>query len=89
VLTFISLYFVQYTQFAFSFSDILNGLQFNLSDEVVAVAIGAFGITGVASDEIIAYNYWCLEKGYAAYTVREIIPMPGKHARMVGLTPCT
>ena len=67
VLTFISLYFVQYTPFAFSFSDILNGLRFNLSDEVVAVAIGAFGITGVASDEIIAYNYWCLEKGYAAY----------------------
>ena len=62
-----SLYFVQYTPFAFSFSDILNGLQFNLSDEVMAVAIGAFGITGVASDEIIAYNYWCLEKGYAAY----------------------
>ena len=67
VLTFTSLYFVQYTSFAFSFSDILYGLRFNLSDEVVAVAIGAFGITGVASDEIIAYNYWCLEKGYAAY----------------------
>jgi manganese transport protein len=33
----------------------------------VGVAIGAFGITGVASDEIIAYNYWCIEKGYAAY----------------------
>ena len=67
VLTFTSLYFVQYTSFAFSFSDILYGLRFNLSNEVVAVAIGAFGITGVASDEIIAYNYWCLEKGYAAY----------------------
>jgi manganese transport protein len=67
VLTFTSLYFVQYTSFAFSFSDILYGLRFNLSNDVVAVAIGAFGITGVASDEIIAYNYWCLEKGYAAY----------------------
>ena len=67
VLTFISLYFVQYTPFAFSFSEILNGFQFNLSDEVIGVAIGAFGITGVASDEIIAYNYWCIEKGYAAY----------------------
>ena len=67
VLTFTSLYFVQYTSFAFSFSDVLYGLRFNLSNEVVAVAIGAFGITGVASDEIIAYNYWCLEKGYAAY----------------------
>jgi Mn2+/Fe2+ NRAMP family transporter len=37
---------------------------------MVAVAIGAFGITGVGGDEIIHYNYWCLEKGYAAYTGR-------------------
>lgn len=66
--TLTSLYFVQYTEFAFSIRDILQGLQLNLSPEVVGVAIGAFGITGVASDEIIAYNYWCLEKGYAAYT---------------------
>ncbi len=32
------------------------------------MAIGAFGITGVASDEIIAYTYWCQEKGYATFT---------------------
>ncbi len=68
ILTMTSLYFVRYTPFAFSLSDVFNGLQFNLSGEIVGVAIGAFGITGVASDEIIAYNYWCLEKGYAAYT---------------------
>lgn len=67
VLTMTSLYFVQYTEFAFSINDILQKLRFNLSGEIVGVAIGAFGITGVASDEIIAYNYWCLEKGYAAY----------------------
>jgi len=29
---------------------------------------GAFGITGVGGDEIMAYNYWLIEKGYAAYT---------------------
>jgi Mn2+/Fe2+ NRAMP family transporter len=68
ILTLTSLYFVRYTPYAFSLADILQGLKFNLSPEVVGVAIGAFGITGVASDEIIAYNYWCLEKGYAAYT---------------------
>lgn len=62
VLTITSLYFVQYTSFAFNFSDVLSGLQFRLSTEVIGVAIGAFGITGVASDEIIAYNYWCLER---------------------------
>jgi manganese transport protein len=67
ILTLTSLYFVQYTPFAFTISDVFKGIQFNLSGDVIAVAIGAFGITGVASDEIIAYNYWCLEKGYAAY----------------------
>ena len=24
--------------------------------------------TGVGGDEIMFYNYWCLEKGYAAFT---------------------
>lgn len=57
-----------YTPYAFTFSDVLSGLRFDLPSEVIFVAIGAFGITGVASDEIIAYTYWCQEKGYAAYT---------------------
>jgi len=47
--------------------DVINGFRFRLTGEEIAIAIGAFGITGVASDEIIAYNYWCLEKGYASY----------------------
>jgi len=62
-----SLVSVQYTEFAFSFGDMINGFRFRLTGEEIAIAIGAFGITGVASDEIIAYNYWCLEKGYAKY----------------------
>jgi manganese transport protein len=56
-----------FTPFAFSASDVLSGLSFDLPQEVLFVAIGAFGITGVASDEIIAYTYWCQEKGYATY----------------------
>ena len=68
VLTLTSLLSLRFTPFAFSLSDVLEGLRFNLSSEIVGIAIGAFGITGVASDEIIAYNYWCLEKGYASYT---------------------
>ena len=28
--------------------------------------IGAFGLTGVGGDEIMAYNYWLIEKGYAS-----------------------
>ncbi len=68
MLTITSLFSVQFTVYRFSLHDVFSGLTFNLSGEVVAIAIGAFGITGVASDEIIAYNYWCIEKGYAAYT---------------------
>lgn len=68
ILTITSLFSLRYTVYSFSFSDIIDGLRFNLSGEIVGIAIGAFGITGVASDEIIAYNYWCIEKGYAAYT---------------------
>ena len=67
VLTITSLVAVSFTPFSFTMQDLLNGLQFNLPSELVIIAIGAFGITGVASDEIIAYNYWCLEKGYATY----------------------
>ena len=68
VLTVTAVFFLNYTPYAITSADLLTGLGFQLPREVVAVAIGAFGITGVASDEIIAYNYWCIEKGYAAYT---------------------
>ena len=68
IFTIVSLIAVFYTPFAFSLSDVLSGLSFSLPQEVLFVAIGAFGITGVASDEIIAYTYWCQEKGYAAFT---------------------
>jgi manganese transport protein len=68
MLTITSVFFLTYTPYAITSADLLSGLGFQLPREFVAVAIGAFGITGVASDEIIAYNYWCIEKGYAAYT---------------------
>jgi hypothetical protein len=68
VFTLISLVSVLFTSFSFHLSDILGGMTFQLPSSYIIYAIGAFGITGVASDEIIAYNYWCIEKGYAAYT---------------------
>jgi Mn2+/Fe2+ NRAMP family transporter len=68
VLTLASVFSLGLTPYAISWSDIASGLRLALPPEVVGVAIGAFGITGVASDEIIAYNYWCIEKGYAAFT---------------------
>jgi manganese transport protein len=68
VFTILAVYALVYTPYRFSFADVVSSQSFTLSAPVISVAIGAFGITGVASDEIIAYNYWCREKGYAAYT---------------------
>lgn len=68
IFTVASLIGLFFTPFGFSWEEVKTGLTFELPREVLFVAIGAFGITGVASDEIIAYTYWCQEKGYAAYT---------------------
>ncbi len=68
VSTIVAVFMLQFTAFSISWADISEGLQFKLPPAIVAVAFGAFGITGVGADEIIAYNYWCIEKGYAAYT---------------------
>ena len=64
----VSLASVAFTPYHFRLSDVIDGLKLHLPPGALVFAIGAFGITGVASDEIIAYNYWCIEKGYAAYT---------------------
>ena len=68
VLTLVSLIAVSFTEFRFSIANVIDGLKLHLPPGALLFAIGAFGITGVASDEIIAYNYWCIEKGYASYT---------------------
>jgi Mn2+/Fe2+ NRAMP family transporter len=66
IFTFASLFFLQYTPYTIGWEDVASGLSFHLPKEAVGVAIAAFGITGVGGEEIIYYNYWCLEKGYAA-----------------------
>ncbi|MCB0628285.1 MAG: Nramp family divalent metal transporter [Saprospiraceae bacterium] len=66
--TFSALWLLHDTTYAITWADIGTGLKFQLPPAAVAVAFGAFGITGVGGDEIIHYNYWCLEKGYAAHT---------------------
>ena len=68
LLTLISVVAVQATPFRIEGAELISGLLFKLPPEAVLVAIGAFGITGVGGDEIMGYNYWLLEKGYAAYT---------------------
>jgi Mn2+/Fe2+ NRAMP family transporter len=66
--TLTSLFMLQYTEFAISTSDVASGLTFQLPSAVLLFAIGAFGITGVGGDEIMVYNYWLIEKGYARHT---------------------
>ncbi|MDZ4819048.1 MAG: Nramp family divalent metal transporter [Planctomycetota bacterium] len=62
-----------YPAWSISGEDILGGLSFRLPETVgssapVATALATFGIIGVGSAELIAYPYWCLEKGYARFT---------------------
>ncbi|MHC4791447.1 MAG: Nramp family divalent metal transporter [Planctomycetota bacterium] len=59
---------VQNTEFAFGPKDIAGGFSMKLPPETIVLALTAFGITGIGSGEIIMYPYWCLEKGYAAWT---------------------
>lgn len=64
----LSLALLQQTPYAISGAELAEGLTFSLPPATVGIALAAFGITGVGGDEIMYYNYWCIEKGYAAYT---------------------
>lgn len=68
LMTFASVFSLQFTEFAITRDNLAEGLSFSLPAGVVGFALAAFGITGVGGDEIMYYNYWCLEKGYARYT---------------------
>ncbi len=73
---------LQFTPFAVTWADIFAGLRFRLPKAALGIAIAAFGLTGVGGDEIMFYNYWCLEKGYAAFTgPRDGTPEWGGRAR--------
>lgn len=56
------------TPFGYGPDDLLGGFTFQLPAGVVGAAVAMFGITGVGADEITAYTYWCLEKGYARWS---------------------
>ncbi len=66
--TLLALFMVQKTGYAVAWTDISEGLSLKLPRATVGFAIAAFGITGVGGDEILSYNYWCIEKGYARFT---------------------
>src|SRR5690606_7653383 len=56
-----------WTPFAYSVSDLASGFTFAIPAGAIGAAVAMFGISGVGSDEILIYNYWCLEKGYARF----------------------
>jgi len=60
---------------AISLADLKSGFSFGLPAAQphslrapLATALAAFGIIGVGASELVAYPYWCLEKGYARFT---------------------
>jgi Mn2+/Fe2+ NRAMP family transporter len=69
-------------EFALSAAEILAGLFPSLPDigvappglaywtepRPLATALATFGIIGVGATELVAYPYWCLEKGYGRHT---------------------
>ncbi|MFK7817559.1 MAG: Nramp family divalent metal transporter [Planctomycetaceae bacterium] len=65
--TLMSLISLQSTDMAIGSADLISGLKPSMPQALAFLAIGAFGITGVGGDEIMAYNYWLIEKGYASF----------------------
>ncbi|WP_165067343.1 Nramp family divalent metal transporter [Paludisphaera rhizosphaerae] len=58
---------LQWTRFRIGLADVASGFTFALPATAVALAFSAFGITGVGAAELVAYPYWCIEKGYARF----------------------
>lgn len=75
VATFANLFLLQSTEWRISGQQLLSGLQFRLPVDQglgnfspISTALMTFGIIGVGAAELLAYPYWCLEKGYARFT---------------------
>ena len=56
---------MQSTDFQVSVAQVSSGLSFSFPSEYLPLALAVFGFTGISYGEIMAYTYWCLEKGYA------------------------
>ncbi len=78
-----------YDQWAVTSSELFSGLSFRFAEPgaqdwkaPLFTAMAAFGIIGVGANELIAYPYWCLEKGYARFTgPRDDSPEWGQRAQ--------
>ncbi len=62
---------MQFTDFSTTPAEVLSGLAFDFPIEYAAIALAAYGYTGVNSGEIAAYTYWCIEKGYPSFVGAE------------------
>src|SRR5262245_48878839 len=60
-----SVLILQWTSFRITLPDLKEGFELNFPVAALALAFSAFGITGVGASELVAYPYWCIEKGYA------------------------
>jgi Mn2+/Fe2+ NRAMP family transporter len=67
VVTLIIAISMQSTPYAISGPQLLTGLSFTFPFEHAALALAVFGFTGISYGEIMAYTYWCLEKGYSQH----------------------
>ena len=58
-------------EFALPTADLLAGLNprndLVEAPDAVFIALAAFALIGVGATELVAYPYWCLEKGYARF----------------------
>ncbi len=63
--TVVSVVILQWTRFRISLHDLEQGMKLSFPAAALALAFSAFGITGVGASELVAYPYWCIEKGYA------------------------
>jgi Mn2+/Fe2+ NRAMP family transporter len=54
---------------AISLADWKEGLSFGVPEisGALLTALAAFGIIGIGASELVAYPYWCLEKGYGKW----------------------
>lgn len=73
-MTIFNLIALQYHQdWALTWEELRDGFGFHLPPNrpgasPLGTALATFGIIGVGASELIAYPYWCLEKGYARFT---------------------
>ena len=56
---------MQSTDYQVSAAQVSSGLSFSFPSGYLPLALAVFGFTGISYGEIMAYTYWCLEKGYA------------------------